>query len=169
MNMHDAVRFELSVAVHVTVVVPRLNVAPEAGAQTTGAEPQLSIAVGGVYVTVAEQAPVVAGCVMFVGQAPMTGFWLSTTVTVKLHGVAGLPAASIPVQLTVVTPRLKVEPEGGTQAAVAPGQLSVINGLNVGVAVQRPGAVLTVAGAGQVNVGACMSLTVTVKEQLVIP
>lgn len=58
----------------------------------------------------------------------MTGFWLSVTVTVKLHGVAGLPLTSIPVQLTVVTPSGKVEPEAGVQLAVAPGQLSVIVG-----------------------------------------
>jgi hypothetical protein len=128
-NIQFAVRFELSVAVQVTVVVPTLNVEPEAGAQTTGAAPQLSIAVGGVYVAVAEQAPAVAGSVMFVGHIPMTGFWLSTTVTVKLHGVAALPLTSMPVQLTVVTPNGNVEPEAGTQAAVAPGQLSIMVGV----------------------------------------
>lgn len=56
----------------------------------------------------------------------MTGFWLSTTVTVKLHGAEGLPLASIPVQLTVVTPLANVEPEAGAQLKVAPGQLSII-------------------------------------------
>lgn len=46
--MQFAVLFEVSVAVQVTVVVPTLNVEPEAGAQTTGAAPQLSVAVGAV-------------------------------------------------------------------------------------------------------------------------
>jgi len=35
-----------SVAVHVTAFVPLANVLPEAGAQTTVAPPQLSLAVG---------------------------------------------------------------------------------------------------------------------------
>lgn len=52
-NVHDAVRFELSVAVQVTVVIPTGKVAPLFGEQTTGAAPQLSVAVGGVNVTVA--------------------------------------------------------------------------------------------------------------------
>ena len=47
-NIQLAVRLELSVAVQVTVVVPTLKVEPEAGLHTTGAGPQLSIAVGGV-------------------------------------------------------------------------------------------------------------------------
>jgi hypothetical protein len=51
---------------------------------------------------------------------------VSLIVTVKLHGVAGLPAASDPVQLTVVTPFGNVDPEAGVQLKVAPGQLSVM-------------------------------------------
>lgn len=59
----------------------------------------------------------------------MVGFWLSLTVTVK-EQVAVLLEASVAVQVTVVTPLWKVDPEAGKQVAVAPGQLSV----GVGVA-----------------------------------
>lgn len=168
MNVQLAVRFELSVAVQVTVVVPTTKVEPEAGAQTTGAEPQLSVAVGGVYVTAALQAPVVAGCVMFIGQALMTGSWLSVTVTVKVQAaVFGGVAVSLAVQVTVVTPFWKVEPEAGTQTAVAPGQLSVgVGVVYVATAVQTPAAVLSVMFAGQVMAGGMLSLTVTVKVHI---
>jgi hypothetical protein len=44
-------------------------------------------------------------------------------VTVK-EQLAVNPTASVAVQLTVVTPRLKLEPDGGEQTAVTPGQLS---------------------------------------------
>jgi hypothetical protein len=45
------------------------------------------------------------------------------TVTAKLH-CAVLPEASVAVQLTVVVPTGNTLPEAGTQAAVAPEQLS---------------------------------------------
>ncbi len=45
-NEQAAVLSELSVAVQVTVVVPFANAAPEAGAQSTVAPVQLSVAVG---------------------------------------------------------------------------------------------------------------------------
>jgi hypothetical protein len=40
-----------------------------------------------------------------------------------------LPEASVAVQVTVVVPLLKVEPEDGLQATVAPGQLSLAVGV----------------------------------------
>jgi hypothetical protein len=49
---------------------------------------------------------------------------VSLTVTVKLHA-AVLLLVSDAVQLTVVTPFGKVEPEAGVHATVAPGQLSL--------------------------------------------
>ena len=52
----------------------------------------------------------------------------SKVVTVKLQD-AVLPDASVAVQVTVVTPRLKHVPEGGTHATVTPGQLSVAGGV----------------------------------------
>src|SRR5512134_4022231 len=51
----------------------------------------------------------------------------SNTVTVNEH-VAVLPAASVAVQVTVVVPGGKQEPEGGTQTTVTPGQLSLATG-----------------------------------------
>ena len=54
----------------------------------------------------------------------MVGFSVSLTVTVKLQ-VAVFPEASVAVQVTVVVPLGNSEPEGGLQATVAPGQLSV--------------------------------------------
>lgn len=49
---------------------------------------------------------------------------MSKVVTVKLH-VAVLPEASVAVQVTVVTPVGKQEPDAGLQTTVTPGQLSV--------------------------------------------
>ena len=59
---------------------------------------------------------------MFVGQV-ISGGVVSRTVTVKLQLLA-LPEPSVAVQVTVVMPRGRHEPEGGLQAAVTPGQLS---------------------------------------------
>ena len=42
----------------------------------------------------------------------ITGACVSLTITVKLQGVAALPAASVTVQVTVVTPFGKEEPVG---------------------------------------------------------
>jgi hypothetical protein len=49
------------------------------------------------------------------------------TVTVKVQ-LAVLPDSSAAVQVTVVVPTGKVEPEGGTQAVDAPRQLSAAVG-----------------------------------------
>jgi hypothetical protein len=54
----------------------------------------------------------------------MVGFSVSLTVTVKLQ-VAVLPDESVAVQVTVVVPLGKLEPEGGVQLVVTPGQLSL--------------------------------------------
>jgi hypothetical protein len=53
---------------------------------------------------------------------------LSVTVTVKPH-VAVLPAASVAVQVTLVVPFAKLDPDCGAQLTVAPGQLSVAVGV----------------------------------------
>ena len=55
----------------------------------------------------------------------MVGFSLSLTVTVKLQGVDVLPLASVAMQVTVVVPFANVDPDGGVQPPVAPGQLSL--------------------------------------------
>ena len=60
---------------------------------------------------------------MFAGHV-IAGSCVSCTVTVKAH-VAVFPVASVAVQLTVVTPTGKVEPEAGAHTIPTPGQLSV--------------------------------------------
>jgi hypothetical protein len=52
------------------------------------------------------------------------GIWLSFTVTVKVHDAMPLDG-SVAVQVTVVVPFGKVEPEVGLQAMVAQGQLVI--------------------------------------------
>src|SRR5438874_1660312 len=87
---------------------------------------------------------------MLAGQVTV-GAWLSLTVTVKVQSAELFPLASVAWQVTVVVPFGKVEPLGGVQVVVEPGQLSV--------------AVVVVMLVGQVTVGAWLSLTVTVKVQ----
>ena len=61
---------------------------------------------------------------IFAGQV-IAGACVSLTVTVNVHE-ALLPLASLTVQVTVVVPFGKVEPDAGTQdAAPTPEQLSV--------------------------------------------
>ena len=62
--------------------------------------------------------------VMLAGQV-IVGGSSSVTVTVKLQVAELWPAASVAVQVTVVVPFGKLEPLGGVQLAVAPGQLSL--------------------------------------------
>jgi hypothetical protein len=60
---------------------------------------------------------------MFAGQVAVGGS-VSLTVTVN-EQVAVLPLASVAVQSTVVVPFGNVAPLAGTQARLAPGQLSL--------------------------------------------
>ena len=89
---------------------------PEAGEQTTEPMPQLSDTVGAGYSTTDESeqpsraAPVWS---MSAGQT-MAGAWVSLTVTVNEH-IAELPDGSVAVQVTVVVPTAKNEPEAGVQ------------------------------------------------------
>ena len=75
-------------------------------------------------------------------------------------------AASVAVQLTVVAPIGTQDPEGGVHTTVTPGQLSVAVAVKVAVPQGAPGGVITVTPAGQVIVGACVSFTVIVNEQV---
>ena len=78
---------------------------------------------------------------------------MSNTVTVKLQE-ALLPEASAAVQVTVVLPTGKVEPEAGVQLTVTPGQLSLAAGvIKLTSAEQWSGSVDWVMFAGQVSVG----------------
>ena len=108
-----------SVATLVTVVVPRLNVLPEAGVLTTVAL-QLSVAVT-LKLTVAPQLLADAATLMLPGQV-MTGAVVSFTVTVCVH-VAVLPEVSVAVHVIVVVPT--GYGPAGLDVTVATEQLSV--------------------------------------------
>jgi hypothetical protein len=115
-----------SEAVQVTVVVPAGKQKPEGGEQTTVALPQLSVAVGDVYVTAWQ--PPLDTVLMLAGHAPMVGACVSLTVTVN-EQEAELLDASVTEQFTVVTPCGKEEPEAGEQLGdPTPGQLSLAVG-----------------------------------------
>ena len=60
----------------------------------------------------------------------MTGFSVSLTMTVKLQ-LAVLLETPVAVQLTVLVPFANVDPLGGVQAKITPGQLSVAAGAKV--------------------------------------
>src|ERR1700730_1180608 len=86
-------------------------------------------------------------------------------LTVKLQ-LALLPEASVAVQVTVVAPTGKVDPEGGTKTTVTPGHLSdavTVKLPDAPVAIGHEAAAVPVTLPGQVITGSCVSLTVTVK------
>jgi hypothetical protein len=90
----------------------------------------------------------------------------SKTVTVN-EQVAVLPDASVAVQVTVVVPAGKIDPEGGVHEVVTPGQLSeAVGGGNVTIAPVWLGAGVTVVTlSGQSIIGGSVSTTVIVNEQ----
>jgi hypothetical protein len=139
-----------SAAVPVTVVVPTLNVLPDAGEETTVAL-QLSVAVV-VNVTAALQFPVVAVCVIADGQL-ITGAWLSVTVTVN-EQVDVLPLPSVAVLVTVCVPTVNELPEAGLETVDDTEQLSVAVEVKVTTAEQRPPAAFTLIPFEQVTTGA---------------
>jgi hypothetical protein len=100
-----------SVAVATTVVVPNGKTEPDALLVTTVGAEQLSLALT-VKLTEAEHVPEGALTVMLAGQA-MVGFCVSLTVTLKVQvGPTEL------VQVTVVSPNPKVDPEGWSHVTV---------------------------------------------------
>jgi hypothetical protein len=75
--------------------------------------------------------------------------------------VAVLPATSVAVQVTEVVPTGRQEPDGGTQATVTPGQLSLPVGVANVTTLHGPLAIAKTL-VGHVIVGGCVSFTVTV-------
>jgi hypothetical protein len=73
--------------------------------------------------TVAEQVPAGAFAMMFAGHVTVGGV-RSLTVTVKVH-VPVLPDASVAVQVTVVVPTGKLDPDAGAHMTVGVPQLSI--------------------------------------------
>jgi len=157
----------VSVAVQVTVVAPLLNTEPLTGSHTTEAIPQLSFALGAVQVTAAVQTPASVFRVTFAGQV-MEGFSASLIVTVNVQELL-LPLVSVVVQVTGVTPLLKLDPLAGLQTTEPTAQLSLAAGaVQLTIAVQRPASVFCVTFAGQVMDGFSLSLTVTSNWQVLV-
>src|SRR5689334_22885214 len=94
-------------------------------------------------------------------------FGASVSVTVTLNVlVTELPLASVARHVTTFVPFANVEPEGGTQTSSTwLEQLSNAVALKFTTAVQLPRSVDWVIFGGSEMVGACLSSTVTVKEQ----
>jgi hypothetical protein len=165
-NTHCPSLLDASLVLHVTGVVPTGNAVPEVGTHpTVRLLVQLSVAGGVAKVTTADAWPDAACVTMFAGHTT-TGGCVSLTVTLNEQSSVLLDA-SVAVQSTGVVPTRKIEPEPGTQLTVAPGQLSLATGVvKVTVAEHCPAAALLTMLAGQLNVGGCVSLTVTLNEQL---
>lgn len=98
-------------AVHVTAVVPVEKVDPEAGVQLTVAD-GVAVEVGFVQV-----ATWLLHCVIFEGQAPITG--VVFMVTLKEHDE--VPQIFVAAQTTLVVPVANVDPEAGVQETVGLG------------------------------------------------
>src|SRR5437660_749248 len=100
---------------------------------------------------------------MFPGQV-ICGAVVSTTVTLNEHW-AWFPEVSVAVQVTVVTPRRKVEPLLGTQLTGGVPQLSVADGTaKETAALQLSAGVLAVILPGQaLRTGSSWSETITLK------
>src|ERR1044071_9834957 len=160
------VQFELlplaSVAVHTTLVVPLAKLEPEAGTHRIEPPGQLSVSVAR-KLTLLAHCPGAVPTVIGPGQ-PGTGRSVSLTVTVKVQ-LEVLPLASVAVQVTVLVPLAKLDPEAGTHRIEPPGQLSVSVARKLTLLAHWPGAVLTVIGPGQLIVGGWLSTTVTLKVQ----
>ena len=158
----------VSVALHVTVVVPNTNVVAEAGEQVTPRPPSmLSVAVA--ENCTAAPACEVASAVMLPGTTT-TGAVVSTsaTFTGKL-ALATLPLVSAAVQVTVVVPRANSDPLVGLQLGVsAPSALSLAVTANVPIA--PPGTVVVrFIGPGTTMTGAVLSISVTVTGSVALP
>src|SRR5919109_913417 len=150
-----------SVALHVTVFVPRGNSAPLAGVQVAASGPSTMSVAEAVKLNVAPVAPV-ASTVAFAGTVT-TGFVVSATVTVN-EAEPMFPAASVALHVTVLVPRGNSAPLAGVQvAASGPSTVSVAEAAKLNVA---PVALVasTVAFAGTVTTGFVVSATVTVND-----
>lgn len=113
--------------VQLTTVIPIGNTEPDAGVQTTSPH-KLPVVEGAAYVTVAVQWPESTGRVILGLQSSRQLITLSFTVTVKLQ-FEELLDASVAVQVTVVVPVGKMEPDAGVQLVITAEQLSIVSGL----------------------------------------
>ena len=159
----------VSLVEHEMVVAPSGNVEPEAGpVHDTGRAPStMSVAVGVAYVTTAPDGPVAWAVTSETAESE--GGVVSWTVTEKLPGVVCGP--SLAVQLTVVVPSGKVEPEDGVHEMDG-GLATASNEVGENVTSAPAGPVASVVISGLLGaVGAIVSTTVTLKlvEPLLLP
>jgi hypothetical protein len=158
-----------SVAVNETLVTPMGKVDPLVKpAVCVIINPgQLSLATGAAQLTTAPHTPGLLFTEIFIGHEVNTGNWLSVTVTTN-EQVAVFPPASVAVKVTLVMPTGKTDPLGkpAVWEITVPGQLSVATGATHDTVVPHaPGVLFTLIFTGhEVNVGAWLSVTVTVKE-----
>jgi hypothetical protein len=111
-NVFVVVLPRLSVALQFTVVVPIANVAPDPGVHVTAIGPSSGSVADAVYVTTAPPG-IVAGTAMSAGTVTV-GAAPGSTVTVN-DVLPETPSCAVAVQLTVVGPIGKVEPDAGVQ------------------------------------------------------
>jgi hypothetical protein len=103
---------EASVAVQVTVVQPIGKQLPDGGLQTTVTPGQSSLAVAVKFTTAQVSLMLAVIAVLFGGQV-ITGGCVSLTFTVNVQ-----PGPALLVQVTVVVPTGKNEPDAGEQVMV---------------------------------------------------
>jgi len=146
----------VSVAVHVTVVVPRPKRLFELGEQLTGTPPSTtSDAVGFVNVT-REPLALSASTTMGAGTPASPGGVVSWTVTVNV-ALPVFPWESVALHVTVVEPKAKVLPEAGEQLGVnEPETRSLADAEKVTTAPDGPVA-SPLIGAGTPTVGGVVS------------
>ncbi len=128
---------------------------------------QLSVAVGLPNVTTEEHSPGSTVRVTLGGHDVITGRSESITTIVKEQD-APLFAASVAPKTTSDVPILKNEPDAGPNLVMVGEAVQLSDAvalLYVTFAPHCPAALNMVRGAGQLIDGACVSLTVTVKEQ----
>ena len=113
-NEADAVAPATSVTVQTTVLRPSGKVEPDAGAHTGVMAPSSASNPVAAYVTTAPAGLVASTDGMLAGTVTVGA--VLNTVTLK-EPEAVRPPESVTVQLTVVVPIAKVEPEAGAQAA----------------------------------------------------
>ena len=158
----------VSVAVHVTVVSPIMNVVPDAGRHDAVPVPSTASCVAGESYVTAAPAYEVASRIMSEGVPLMTGWVVSLTVILN-EAVPVLPAASVAVQFTVILPKAKVEPEARSHAGVIePSMASKAEAVKLTEAPLAPVA-STIISDGTVTTGAVVSFVAVLVPVPVFP
>src|SRR6478672_7947910 len=160
-NEAAAVLPEASVAVQVTGVSPTGTIEPDTGAHwTVGAPSTMSVAVGGVYVSVEPPGSVVVRATS-PGMPWRTGSVVSTTV-IWNEPVAWRPPESVAVQVIVFGPSDSSDPIAGRQAGVGATASSASVAVTV-YAARAPPVVLpsTVESAGSWSCGGVGRISAT--------